>query len=242
MKQLVTKAFFIAGTDTHVGKTEVSLGLMESFKRRGYRVAGMKPIACGGTESSQGLHNEDASKILAAMSADFWSREDWDGIESRYKIVNPYMFKQPIAPHIAAEKEDVNINISFIEDQFRTIKSNAEVTIVEGLGGWQVPLSQQSTMQDLVKALDIPVILTVGLKLGALNHSLLTYQAIKSAGLHCCAWVANLVDPGMSCVTENIQALNQRFNCPCLGVIPNLTLPLSTTVLSDFLDIDILLS
>ncbi|VAW80646.1 Dethiobiotin synthetase [hydrothermal vent metagenome] len=242
MKQIAKKSFFIAGTDTGVGKTEVSLGLMESFKRRDYCVAGMKPIACGGMESSQGLENEDASRILAAISADFWRREAWCATPRRYEIVNPYMFKLPIAPHIAAEKENVNINIASIERQLRKIESNAEVTIVEGVGGWQVPISQQSTMQDLVKVLNIPIILTVGLKLGALNHSLLTYQAIKNAGLHCCAWVANTLDSEMSCVTENIQAINQRFDCPCLGVIPDLALPISSQLLADFLDVDILLS
>lgn len=242
MKKLLNKAFFITGTDTNAGKTEISLALMESFKRRAYQVAGMKPIACGGLTTEQGLQNEDAIRIRDAVSPEFWNRSGCETLQAQYAAVNPYMFKRPVAPHIAAEQENIEINISSIQAKFQKIKNNADVTIVEGVGGWQVPISRQQTMQDLVRELQIPVIMTVGLKLGAINHSLLTYQAIQNAGLNCCAWVATVLDPDMLCLDKNILALTEKFTCPCLAVIPHFSAPVQTSDIADSLNIDRLLS
>jgi len=241
MKKLLNKAFFITGSDTDAGKTEISLALMEKFKRQGYQVAGMKPIACGGVQTEQGLQNDDASRILNAISPEFWNRENGNARQSQYTVVNPYIFNLPIAPNIAAKKENVPIDINLIQDKFNSIRSNADITIVEGVGGWQVPISDQKTMQDVVKALNIPVILVVGLKLGALNHSLLTYQAICQAGLNCIAWVATSLDSEMLCREENVATLAQKINSPCLGVIPYLKSP-KTKIIAESLDIDLLMS
>ncbi len=241
MKKLLTKAFFITGTDTGAGKTEISLALMVGLKNRGYQVAGMKPIACGGIQTEQGLQNDDAMRIQQAISDEFWTHKENNVDQSRYAMVNPYMFDTPIAPHIAAKNQNIEIDISLIDSKFSQIKNNADVTIVEGVGGWQVPINNQQTMQDVVQALNIPVILTVGLKLGALNHSLLSYQAIINSGLNCVAWVATTLEADMLCVEENIAALARQLKSPCLGVVPYLSSPESNDII-ECLDIDLLMS
>lgn len=245
MTDLLKNAYFITGTDTGIGKTEVSLALMHLFNQqlvegRQLIVAGMKPIASGGVRSTRGLQNEDASKILDQMLSTRESQSSSDR-NKLYATINPYLFEQAVAPHIAAAKESVEINIDIIKKSFDQLLINADVTIVEGVGGWQVPINHRQTLPDLVVALNLPVIMVVGIRLGALNHALLTYQSIIDSGLECCAWVANIVDPEMLTIDENIQTLKQRLKCPCLGIIPFQSNPLPDTI-ADCLNIDFLLA
>lgn len=201
--------YFVTGTDTGVGKTWVTLGLMEYKKRQGYTVAGMKPVASGAKRYSKALRNDDAVKIQRQCS-----------IELPYGTVNPYVFEQPVSPHIAASLAGVVINLEEIQKICQDIREQADCVFVEGVGGWNVPLSREFTVSDLAKLLDIPVILVVGLRLGCLNHASLTYEAIKSSGAVCSGWVANQVDSEYLYIDENIATLKEKFSAPLLGFVP----------------------
>ncbi len=210
----MSKGFFVTGTDTGVGKTEITLALMSLLQEKGYRVNAMKPIAAGGTEIDGRLVNEDARRLQQQASA-----------EVDYARVNPYVFKPAIAPSIAAQTAGVEIEINRIREEFGRVCSNADYTLVEGIGGWQVPVNRHQTMVDIVKLLNIPVILVVGFRLGCLNHALLTYQSIKAARMQCVAWVANTIDPKLECIQENYLTLIDRLDCPCIGAVPYLNSP-----------------
>ena len=242
----MSKSFFITGTDTDAGKTEITLALMRAIQSRGNIVSGYKPIACGGTKVSAllqnpklenpELQNEDARRIMSQISSEFWDKAHINA-QNRYSSVNPVLFEPPIAPHIAAAKANAEINITDLIEGFKNISTVADYTFVEGVGGWQVPLGNKKTTVDLVKALEVPVILVVGLKLGALNHALLTYQNIINSGVECVGWVATVVDPEMTYVEENIESLKQYLACPCLGVVPNIEV-MSTDKLIQYLEFD----
>lgn len=201
--------FFVTGTDTGIGKTWVTLGLMEYKKRQGYRVAGMKPIASGAKRYCNALRNNDAVKIQRQCS-----------IELPYSTVNPYVFEPPVSPHIAASLAGVFINLEEIQKIYQSIRKQVDCLFVEGVGGWNVPLDREFVVSDLAKLLNIPVILVVGLRLGCLNHASLTYEAIKSSGAVCAGWVANQVDSEYLYINENIATLKDKFSAPLLGFVP----------------------
>ncbi len=198
--------FFVTGTDTGVGKTLVSCALLHAFSARGKRVAGFKPVAAGCDDDD---HNEDA-KLLRAAST----------VQATYGQINPYCFHRPIAPHLAARHAGVNIEFPRIMASYRELAGQADEVIVEGAGGFCVPLNDRQTSADLAKQLGLPVILVVGMRLGCLNHALLTMHAIAHYQLECVGWVANVLDAGMPALQENIQALRERIAAPLLGVIP----------------------
>jgi dethiobiotin synthetase len=197
--------YFITGTDTGVGKTLVSCALLHAFSAQGKKVVGMKPVAAG--IDDDGL-NEDVKKLRSATN-----------IFALLGQINPYSFPLPIAPHIASHHAGVAINIERIVESYNELCSQAEVVIVEGAGGFQVPLNDKEDSADLAIALDIPIILVVGMRLGCLNHALLSVRAINDCALSCAAWVANIIDKDMAAVNENITALQKRIKAPLLGII-----------------------
>jgi dethiobiotin synthetase len=203
--------YFVTGTDTGVGKTLVSCALLHGFAARGMRVAGMKPVAAGVDADG---HNDDAKALLAAST-----------LPLRYEQVNPYCLRDAIAPHIAAQRAGVAIDISVIAKSYRELAEKAEVVIVEGAGGLLVPLDAQRDCADLAKELALPVILVVGMRLGCLNHALLTVEAIAARGLTLSGWVANVLDGTMPALQENIEALRERIASPLLGAVPYMTEP-----------------
>ncbi len=185
------KDLFITGTDTGVGKTLISCALLAKLAQQGLTVQGMKPVASGCRQTPDGLRNEDA--------------------------VNPYAYTEPVAPHLLADKTDNAIDLALIQHKYRKISSQCDCTIVEGVGGWMVPLSNTQTVADLAVLLDLPVVLVVGMRLGCINHALLTYQAIIDSGLSCYGWVANQIEADMLRFDENIISIAQRIDAPMLG-------------------------
>lgn len=203
--------YFVTGTDTGVGKTLASCALLHAFAAQGKRVAGMKPVAAGCDED--GL-NEDVKQLRAATN-----------IMATLGQINPYSFIHPVAPHIAAHNAGVRINFDRILESYNELASQSELVIVEGAGGFQVPLNDTQDSADLAVALGLPVIVVVGMRLGCLNHALLTVRAINDCGLKCAGWVANVLDAGMAVLDENILALQQRIDAPLLGIMPHQATP-----------------
>ena len=197
--------YFVTGTDTGVGKTLISCALLHAFAAKGLRVAGMKPVATGCDENK---HNEDAKKLRAASS-----------VMASYGQINPYCLLHPIAPHLAARNAGVRIDLSHILTSYHELASQADVVIVEGVGGFKVPLNERQDSADLVRQMELPVILVVGMRLGCLNHALLTAGAIEACGLKLAGWVANVLDANMVALRDNIAALEQRLIAPLLGVV-----------------------
>lgn len=209
------KGFFITGTDTNVGKTHFSVALVHALRNQGKTVAVMKPIASGGNYDSGELRNEDAQQLL-----------DASGLDIPYELVNPYIFEAPVAPHIAAAENNIQISIPYIIDAYLQLVEHADVVVVEGVGGWQVPLntvetpSQHSTLEDLAKQLKLPVIMVVGMRLGCLNHALLTAKAIEQSRLKFHGWIANTLEEEMPRYSENIDTLKSLIKAPLLAEIP----------------------
>ena len=202
--------FFITGTDTGVGKTTFSCLLLHRLKKINYSTAALKPIASGATKTNKGLRSQDALDLQEAITT------CWD-----YEDINPFIFEDPVSPHIASVKSNVDLTVQEVVLACQPVlSSDADIILIEGAGGWFAPINQQETMADLAKEFNFPVILTVGLKLGCINHSLLTYQAILDSGLNLAGWVANCLDPSMLCIDENISYLKDKMNVPLLGVIP----------------------
>jgi dethiobiotin synthetase len=208
----VARGIFVTGTDTGVGKTLVAAGLMHALRGQGLRVAGMKPVASGSAMTPEGLRNEDALALLAAAS------RAWP-----YEAVNPYCFEPAIAPHIAAAEAGVTVEFDAIERAYRELATDSDVVVVEGAGGFLVPLGPGLSFADIPVRLDLEVVLVVGLRLGCLNHAFLTAEAIAARGLTLAGWVGNQVEPGFARLTENLSALEDGLLAPCLGVIPPLS-------------------
>lgn len=207
----MSNGFFITGTDTHVGKTTITRAMMHLYADSGNRVMGMKPIASGCDMTTQGLRNDDALHLIDASST-----------KLEYEMVNPYAFQAAIAPHIAAKKENTVIDIQHLIRMFSRIKQHADITFIEGAGGWLVPINEQQTLADFAIHLGLPVILVVGVKLGCINHALLSQLAINNSGLTIAGWVANRVDPECLNAEENISYLTDKLDAPLLGVCPYL--------------------
>lgn len=205
-------AYFVTGTDTGVGKTRVSCALLRAFAARGLRAAGMKPVAAGcEAPTGCGMVCDDVARLRAAGN-----------VEAPAEWVNPYAFLPPVAPHLAAAQSGVEIDLDTLAAAFSRLGALADVVIVEGVGGWRVPLNPREDTADLARRLGLPVILVVGMRLGCLNHALLTAQSVAACGLPLAGWIANRIDPTMPLFDENVQALRERLTAPLLGVLPYL--------------------
>ena len=206
MNTLTKPAWFITGTDTEVGKTFVSCALLHALKAQGINAIGMKPVAAG--TDANGL-NDDVEQLIAASP-----------LSAPRELINPYLFAPAIAPHIAAAEEGRSIEIEHILSAFQALREQSEAVLVEGVGGFCVPLDAQYDTADLAEQLGLPVILIVGMRLGCINHALLTEQAIAARGLKLAGWIANHIDPKMSRFEENLAALEARIKAPLLGIVP----------------------
>lgn len=202
---------FVAGTDTEIGKTLVACALIHALRARGLRAIGMKPVAAGC--DTQGV-NEDVAALAAAGSF---------AVDAR--LANPYLFRDAIAPHIAAQREGVVIDLEHIARCHDALRRQADAVVVEGVGGLRVPLGERSDAADLAVRLGLPVVLVVGMRLGCINHALLSAEALAARDLPLAGWVANRIDPDMACFDENIAALESRLDAPLLGVLPHMAPP-----------------
>ena len=224
----MTMGIFVTGTDTGVGKSLVACALIEKFKLKNLKVAAMKPVASGSMMTAHGLRNDDAMALQAASN-----------VGSDYELVNPYCFAPAIAPHLAAREAAVTIRLDHLKQCYQRLASQADIVIVEGAGGWKVPL-ESGYLSDLPEMLKLDVVLVVGLRLGCLNHALLTAGAITGAGkCRLVGWVANVIDAGFSRLDGNLELLQLRLPVPCLGVIPHLHAP-DAIAAADLLDISTL--
>lgn len=200
------QAYFVTGTDTEVGKTFATCALLHVARQQNLKALGMKPVAAGVDADGR---NEDVELLIAASS-----------ITAPRELVNPYCFELPVAPHIAATIEGRPIDPARIAAAARDLAAEADLLLIEGVGGFRVPLGDDVDTADMAARLDVPVILVVGLRLGCLNHALLTAEAIQSRGLKLAGWIANSVDPDMAWPEENITALKERLAAPLLGFLP----------------------
>ena len=211
---MASRSFFVTGTDTGVGKTVVASALLLNAGQRGYRAAGIKPVAAGADyrrgSADRQLFNADALALRAAST-----------MKLDYERVNPFVFQPAIAPHIAASQAGIELSVADITRHIECLDEfNLDVMVVEGAGGWLVPINASETLADVCIALRLPAILVVGLQLGCLNHALLTVDAIHRAGVEWAGWVANSVAPDMAAHAENLDFLHARMPGPCLGVLP----------------------
>ncbi len=202
----MSKGLFITGTDTGCGKTEITLALMRMLQDRGLSVLGMKPVAAGAEQSGEGPRNQDALRI-----------QDAGSLAVPYELINPFVFEPPIAPHIAAHEAGKEVCTEAIINCYRALNDLADVVVVEGVGGWRVPLGPELQLADLPGLLEIPALLVVGMRLGCLNHALLTADSIIERGCGLAGWVANQAVPSMPRLEENIHALERHIPCPRLG-------------------------
>lgn len=204
-----TKSYFIIGTDTNVGKTYIASALIQHFVVAGFKTIGMKPIASGCELGANGeLINDDVLALNAASN-----------VQASADRINPYAFASAIAPHIAAALAAIHMQIEVIQQAYTQLTELADVVIVEGAGGFFVPINATQTLADLAVQLNIPIILVVGMKLGCINHALLTVEAIQARGLNLAGWVANQIEPNMPMFEENLAYLKQRISAPCLSVV-----------------------
>ena len=199
---------FVTGTDTEIGKTFVSTALAAAARKTGLKVGVMKPVASGAQRTPGGLRNEDALALMTAAG------------ETDYSIVNPYCFEPPISPHLAAADSGVRIDVSRIAELVRARATECDLLVVEGAGGWRAPLSPDRSMADLAVALELPVVLVVGLRLGCLNHATLSAEAIRGSGLPFAGWIGNRIDPAMSRWEDNVSTLGSLLGAPPLAVFP----------------------
>lgn len=208
----MARSFFIAGTDTDVGKTTIATGLLHVARSAGLSTAAVKPVASGCELTGHGLRNSDALALMAECNPAL-----------EYATVNPFAFAPAIAPHIAAREAGIELSAERLADAVESVLNRrADFTLVEGAGGWRVPLSGQQYLSALPVLLGLPVILVVGVRLGCINHAVLSAEAIARDGLTLAGWVANIVDPATSRLEENLATLEQLLPAPCLGRVPRL--------------------
>ncbi|MCG7587259.1 dethiobiotin synthase [Photobacterium sp. OFAV2-7] len=205
----MTNAFFVAGTDTEVGKTVASRAILHAAGSANIKMAGYKPVASGSAPTDEGMRNSDALYI-----------QDASVVDLAYDEVNPYAFEAAVSPHLAAEQEDRVINFDILSQGLEHLKSKSEVVLVEGAGGWRVPVSRTDFLSSWVKQEKLPVVLVVGVKLGCLSHAILTAEAIKNDGLELVGWVANRINPGTENYSEIIRMLEENLPGKKLGEIP----------------------
>jgi dethiobiotin synthetase len=222
------RGFFVTGTDTGVGKTAIACALLKAYGTRGFRAVGMKPVAAGAVESGGALVNDDVMALAEAGN-----------VAADGSLVNPYCFVPPVAPHIAAAEAGVAIELDRILRAYRALRDTADRVIVEGVGGFRVPLGPRLDSTALAAALGLPVVLVVGMRLGCLNHALLTAEAVRASGLELAGWVANHVDADMSRADENVAALVDRLAAPLIARVPYSDAPdaarIAALLRSDFL-------
>ena len=205
------RSVYVTGTDTGIGKTVVSTALLHALRARGLRAVGMKPVASGCEWVDAQWRNEDALALQAASAPC-----------PAYSDLNPYALPLPLAPELAARDAGVQIETGVLVAAFHKLRENADALVVEGVGGWAAPLSANLDQVDLVHALQLPVVLVVGMRLGCINHARLTAKAIAGDGCELIGWVANHVDPDMQRQDENFETLTQRLQAPCWGRLPYL--------------------
>lgn len=215
---------FITGTDTDVGKTLISSALLHALAQSGVRAAGMKPVAAGAVLRDGVWHNDDADALAEQAS-----------IALPPALATPYLLREAAAPHIAAELESVVIELGPIMESYAQVTRLADAVVVEGVGGFRVPLSKQVDTADLMQQLGLPVVMVVGLRLGCLNHALLTADAIRARGLLLAGWVANQLDPELPYSSDNVDTLVARLQAPLLGCVPRLE-PATAAAAADYLD------
>lgn len=204
-----SKGFFVTGTDTGVGKTVAAAALTRALIARGRRVAVMKPVASGSDPTPAGLRNSDALTLMAAAN-----------VRVPYEVVNPYCFLPPISPHIAAREAGATIDLALLRSRFDILAAASDCVIVEGAGGWLAPISERATMAELAAALSLPVLLVVGLRLGCLNHALLTRESLAARGTAFAGWIANAIEPHFDRAAENLATLIARLGEPPLAHVP----------------------
>ena len=209
------RGVFVTGTDTGVGKTLACCALLHALAARGVHAMPMKPVAAGAVERGGRWINEDTALLLEAAGLG----------EVMAAQVTPVLLREPMAPHIAAQRDRVTISIPALAEAARALARRGDFLVVEGVGGFRVPLDERTDSVDLARALGLPVVLVVGIRLGCLNHALLTAQAIAAAGLPFAGWIASRVDPGMAVPEENVAALRARLPAPLLGQLPHATRP-----------------
>ena len=202
------QGIFIAGTDTGIGKTFVSCALLHALRDEGLQATGMKPVASGCERTRQGLRNEDALALIAASDP-----------KPDYTFCNPYAFEPAIAPHLAATDANVRIDFARIESAYAHLAARADVVVVEGVGGWAVPLSDSLETPDIPRHLHLPVILVVGLRLGCINHARVSARAILDDGCELLGWIGNAIDPAMERRDDNLETLCRLLPAPCLGLL-----------------------
>ena len=205
---MTAKGYFITGTDTGVGKTEIACALLRAYVASGFAVVGMKPIAAGARSVNGSLRNDDVERIRAAGN-----------VRVARRVMNPYLFAPPIAPHLAAERIGGRIDPALIERAYRSLARRADIVIVEGAGGLLVPLNERADSADLARRMRLPVLLVVGMRLGCLSHALLTQSAMAARGLRFAGWFANRIDPRMRAYRENVETLKRRLDAPLLAEI-----------------------
>jgi dethiobiotin synthetase len=215
----MSRGVFIAGTDTGVGKTRVSVALLQALQQRDLKAVGMKPVATGavplpaGAESlrrfsANGLINEDVAAIAAFCPP-----------ECESSLINPYCFELPVSPHIAARRAGVSIEPERIAAAYEALAQQCAAVVVEGTGGWLAPIGERATMAEIAVRLRLPVVLVVGVRLGCLNHALLSQQAILATGLPLAGWIGSVLDPAMLCLQDNLAALSARLQAPRLALL-----------------------
>lgn len=224
----IARGVFVAGTDTGVGKTLLACALLRGFAARGLRVAGMKPVAAGALRRGGAWRNDDVELLRAAGNVDVPS-----------ELVNPYCFAPPIAPHIAAQEAGAPIRMAVIGKSYARLARHADLVVVEGAGGLLVPLTRTCSVIDIPARLSLPVVLVVGLRLGCINHALLSVEALAARGLHLAGWIGNRIDPAMERTEGNLRTLRTRIKAPLLGVVRHVRNPRPATV-ARMLDINAL--
>ncbi|MEN9784512.1 MAG: ATP-dependent dethiobiotin synthetase [Pseudomonadota bacterium] len=208
------RGVFIAGTDTGIGKTLIACALLRGMAGAGLRVVGMKPVAAGATRRKGVLINEDVEQLRAASN-----------VVAPLCTMNPYCFVPPVAPHLAAREAGTLIRMSVLSRHYALLAARADVVVVEGVGGLLVPLGPRLSAADIPQRLNLPVLLVVGMRLGCLNHALLTLEAVRMRGLRLAGWIANAIDPSMTRRKENLEALQQRIDAPLLGIVKHVAEP-----------------
>jgi dethiobiotin synthetase len=202
--------FYVTGTDTGIGKTHSSAALLHALRAQGLRAVGMKPVASGCERIDGEWKNADALALIDASDP-----------RPAYPDCNPYALPLPLAPELAARDAGVEIGLQAILDAYARLMASADAVVVEGVGGWAAPLSSSLMQVDLVRALELPVVLVVGMRLGCLNHALLSARAIAADGVKLIGWIANAIDPAMERVEDNIAMLRERLPAPCWGMLPH---------------------
>ena len=209
-KLLSEKRLFITGTNTDCGKTTVACQLLQHFNQLGKKTVGIKPVASGAELTDEGLRNEDALAL-----------QYYSSLKLPYSSVNPFVFEPPIAPHIAAQQAKKSLSVEILLKACeQALKTEADLIIIEGAGGWLVPLNEEETLADFAKSVEASMILVVGMTLGCLNHALLTEQSMRQMKVKIGGWIANEIDPSMQCRDENLSTLQNRLQLPYLGNIP----------------------